>query len=110
MAYNTASQQREGTEMNKPILKLPRKLICWTVEKSHLFNPPRYIEATSLEELRRRIQKYADEKPPREGIPPMGEITFRYETEGDEVVCVHSFFTNRYGNAQRFMRVRRNNR
>lgn len=94
--------------MNRPLLKLPQTLICWTVEASHLVNHPQYIEATSLEELRREVQKLADSRSSRDNVPAFGEITFRYETdEADEVVLVQSYFRNRHGNKARFMRLRR---
>lgn len=94
--------------MNKLMLKVPRGLICWTVESSHLSNHPKHLETASLEELRSRVQKMANDKPTREGVPPMGEISFRYETgDGDEVIRVHCFFVNRMGHKARFMRLAR---
>jgi hypothetical protein len=94
--------------MPRPLLRLNPRLTCWTIEMSHMVAVPKYIEATTMEELRSRVQEIADSKKIRTDRPAMGEITFRYEVDKyDQVNVVHSYFLDKHGKLRRFMRLRR---
>lgn len=85
-------------------------MATWKIEMSHLHptNRPDKVVARSMKELRSWVQRMADEKPPRVDVPPMGEITFRYEFDDQEqVTVVHSYFRNKKDKLSRFMRLRR---
>lgn len=82
----------------------------WNIETSHIpiKSVVGHLDAASLEDLRRQIQKYADDKPVTEERPAMGELTYRYEHDNfDRVEVVHAYFTNKHGKLARFMRLRR---
>lgn len=80
----------------------------WKIEASHLARHPEFIHAANLAELRAELQRLADTKPYRPGIPPLGQLRFRYELNShDEAIVVHSHFINKHGTHARFMRVRK---
>lgn len=83
-------------------------MAIWNIETSHMVDVPVLIEATSIPELRRRVQEIADKKKVRTDRPPIGELSFRYELDPEgEVTVVHSYFIDRKGKRRRFMRLRR---
>lgn len=94
--------------MNRPTLKLRAPLTRWRVETSQMVRMPDDIEALSLEVLREVLQNYADTYRARPGFPPLGILTYRYETDSrSRVIVVHSYFTGRDKKLKRFARLRR---
>ena len=95
--------------MNKPVLTTPAGVItAWLVESSHMANTPDLMKAPTLRALRRKVQAIADSKPYRRGVPPMGQIQFRYEVDDQDcVTIVHCYFVNKHGDQKRFMRLKR---
>ena len=84
-------------------------IMAWSIEQSHMVAHPNDLETESLAELREWVQGFADSKKIRADRPAMGEISFRYEMDNstDEVTLVHTYFTNKHGKLQRFMRLRK---
>lgn len=80
----------------------------WIVEKSHKVKAPKYFDCLSLDDLRKVLQDLADTYRPGPSAPPLGELEFRYELDGDdEVVVVHTYFYNKHGDRARFARLSR---
>ena len=80
----------------------------WNIEMSHMVSVPRYIDATTLVDLRSRVQHIADAKKERSDRPAIGEIFFRYELDDqDRAKVVHCYFEDRHQKRRRFMRLRR---
>lgn len=94
--------------MNKPLLKLKAPITQWKVEASHMVEMPDKLEALNLDVLRHQLQQLTLRYRPSRGKPPLGPLTFRYETdEQDRVTIIHAYFTGRDKKLKRFARLRR---
>lgn len=94
--------------MTRPVLKLKAPMTKWKVEASHMVRMPNELEALSLEVLRHELQTLTQRYRPRPGKPPLGLLTFRYETDDrDRVNVVHAYFTGADRKLKRFARLRR---
>jgi hypothetical protein len=81
----------------------------WTVDSSHLFNPPPHLDCTDLQDLRRQVQAIADEHSANRSSRQLafGKLEFRYEADDEDVITVvHAYFVNKLGQRQRYMRLR----
>jgi len=94
--------------MSRPMLSLKAPITRWRVETAQMVRMPQEVEALSLEVLREQLQCYADTYRTRPGFPPLGLLTFRYETDNRlRVKVVHAYFTGRDRKLKRFARLRR---
>lgn len=82
----------------------------WKVEKSHKVRLPKYFDCHSLDDLRAALQNKADSYRSTVDHPPLGELEFRYELDGDDAVqIVHAYFYNKHRDRSRFARLMRDN-
>jgi hypothetical protein len=80
----------------------------WIVDKSYKVRMPDHMDCADLQELRLCLQDLADEYISTDEHPPLGELEFRYELDGqDQVEAVFAYFYNKHGDRQRFARLRR---
>ncbi len=94
--------------MTRPLLRLPALHTRWRVETSHMVQLPDSYEVLTLEELREQLQQATLKYRARPDKPPLGELTFRYETDNrDRVVAVLAYFTGKDKQLKRFARLRR---
>lgn len=96
--------------MNRSTLSIKTKpaLTNWKTEVSRKVRVPKYIEATSIEELRSRLQELANTYRVRPGSPSLGELEYRYELDDqDMVTTVHAYFVNKEGRRRQFVRLHR---
>lgn len=94
--------------MNRPVLKLRQPITTWVVEEEYIVGLPPSFEALTLEVLRQELQQSTLRYRTRPDRPPIGPLSFRYETDNrDRVTVVHAYFTGKDGRRKRYARLRR---
>lgn len=92
--------------MTKTILRL--RPARWEVTASHMVALPMMLEANNLDHLREQLDQHARKYRSTTDKPPLGELTYRYETDNrDRVNLIHVYFTGRDGKLKRFARLER---
>ena len=83
-------------------------MTTWIVEKSNMVLVPESFTVLNLDELRDKLQEYADSYWPTPDKPPLGKLSFQYELDDlNRIIVVHSYFRNRQDQKARFVKLRR---
>lgn len=92
--------------MTKTILRA--RPATWHVTASHMVELPPTLQANNLNHLREQLDQHARKYRSTPDKPPLGELTYRYETDSrDRVNLIHAYFTGRDGKLKRFARLER---